>query len=85
MKYKNAADILPDDLLKELQKHVSGELVYVPAGESRKKWGEDSGARKFYSARNEIIRQMYFNGDDMGALADRFSLSIDTIRKIVFR
>ena len=30
MKYKNAQDILPDQLLRELQKYVSGETIYVP-------------------------------------------------------
>ncbi len=30
MKYLNASDVLPDELLKELQKHAGGALLYVP-------------------------------------------------------
>lgn len=85
MKYKNAADILPEDLLRELQKYASGELIYVPSAEARRKWGEGSGARQFYAARNEEIRQLYIDKVDIEDLADRYGLSIDTIRKIVFK
>ena len=38
MKYKNAQDILPDRLLKELQQYVSGETLYIPRRQSRKSW-----------------------------------------------
>ncbi len=85
MKYKNASDILPPELLKILQKYASGELIYVPSGETRKKWGEGSGARQFYAARNEELRQFYFSGTDVDTLAEKYALSIDTIRKIVFK
>lgn len=84
MKYINAADALPEELLQEVQKYVSG-LIYVPSGESRRKWGESSGARQFYAARNEEIRQLYVEGLDVDTLAERYSLSVDTIRKIVFK
>lgn len=30
MKYKNAQDILPDKLLRELQQYISGGVLYVP-------------------------------------------------------
>ena len=56
MKYKNAQDILPDRLLKELQQYVSGETLYIPRRQSRKSWGETSGAREYYKKRNEEIR-----------------------------
>jgi len=48
MKYRNASDILPDELLKEVQKYTSGETLYIPSSKERKKWGHGSGARIFY-------------------------------------
>ena len=51
MKYKNAQDILPDQLLRELQKYVSGETIYVPNQQGKKPWGETSGARSYYKQR----------------------------------
>lgn len=53
MKYKNAQDILPDRLLRELQSYVSGEMLYVPNEDSKRQWGEASGARSYYKQRNE--------------------------------
>ena len=85
MKYKNAADILPDALLEELQKYVSGEALYVPAGNQRKKWGDQNGARQFYQQRNEDIRRQFFAGAGLEELAESYRLSPDTIRKIVYQ
>ena len=85
MKYKNASDILPDKLLKELQRHAAGEMLYVPAESGRKRWGEGSGARKFYSERNEEIRRRFFSGEKLEALADHYALSEETLRKIVYK
>ena len=59
MKYKNAAHVLPDELLKEVQKYVTGEAIYIPKQEEKRKWGEGSGARQFYRERNERIRTDY--------------------------
>lgn len=83
MKYKNAQDILPDRLLKELQQYVSGETIYVPNAQAKKQWGETSGARSYYRQRNEQIREQYRNGSSIEELAERFDLSMDSIRKIV--
>ncbi len=85
MKYKNASDILPDKLLRELQKYASGEAIYVPAEKEKKKWGDNSGARAYYRERNDEIRTKFYKGADMEILAVEYSLSVDTIRKIVYK
>ncbi len=40
MKYKNAQDIFPDELLKEIQKYADGETIYIPKIQAKKQWGE---------------------------------------------
>ena len=86
MKYRNASEILPDDLLKELQKYASGEMLYVPSDKGRKKWGEDTGARKFYEQRNEEIRHKYFTlKRAIETLCEEYNLSDETMRKILYR
>lgn len=85
LKCRNASDILPDELLKELQKYVSGETLYIPSDKERKKWGASSGARKFYAERNEEIRFKFFNKASIEQLAEEYCLSTETIRKIVFK
>lgn len=84
MKYKNAQDILPDRLLRELQQYVSGETLYVPNRQERKSWGEASGAREYYKGRNEEIRGKYREGAPLEQLAEEYNLSMDSIRKIVW-
>lgn len=84
MKYKNASDVLPDDLLKEVQKYAAGETLYFPKDSARKKWGEDSGARSFFQQRNAEIRQKYLQRTSIERLADEYCLSVETVRKIVF-
>lgn len=85
MKYKNASDILPDELLREVQKYIAGEALYIPKDENRKKWGESSGARKFFTQRNEEIKNKFFHKVSIEELAKEYYLSVETIRKIVYK
>ncbi|MCL2056426.1 MAG: CD3324 family protein [Oscillospiraceae bacterium] len=86
MKYRNASEILPDDLLRELQKYAPGEILYVPAGKDRKKWGAGTGARHFYDERNAEIRHKYFkHREPISSLCDEYGLSDETVRKILYR
>ena len=85
MKYRRAPDVLPADLLREVQKYTQGETLYVPKAKERKKWGEESGARSFYRQRNEEIRNRYLQKVRIERLADEYCLSEDMIRKILFR
>jgi hypothetical protein len=86
MKYRNASEILPDGLLKELQKYVSGEILYVPSDKTRKKWGADTGARYYYESRNAEIRHKYFHlKAPLGTLCEEYNLSDETVRKILYK
>jgi len=47
MKYINATEVLPLDLLNEIQKHISGEILYIPQPEGKKNpWGSRKGTRQ---------------------------------------
>lgn len=85
MKYLNASDILPDKLLREVQKYADGEALYIPKKNERKKWGEGSGARNFYEQRNEKIRAKFTANTSIEVLASEYSLAVETIRKIVYK
>ena len=85
MRYKNASDVLPESLLKEVQKYAAGETLYFPKDRERQKWGEKTGARAFFQERNAEIRQKYLQKMSIEHLADEYCLSVETIRKIVFK
>ena len=84
MKYKNARDIFPEKLLKQIQKYVSGETIYIPAGDEKKDWGATSGYQQFIRERNAAIREAFQNGKTIEVLMDEYSLSYDSIKKIVY-
>lgn len=85
MKYVKAEGILPENLLKEIQKYVQGQYVYIPSEpENKKKWGENSGNREYIKERNEIIRSKYYEGITIENLSEEFFLSVYTIKKIIY-
>ena len=84
MKYRNAKDIFPEKLLKQIQKYVSGETIYIPAGAEKKDWGATSGYQQFIRERNTAIREAFQRGITIEALMDEYSLSYDSIKKIVY-
>ena len=45
MKYINAAEILPEELLKEIQTYIDGGVLYIPNTSVKKGWGSASGSR----------------------------------------
>lgn len=84
MAYKNARDVLPETLLRQLWKYVEGENIYIPKRqECRAAWGSHSGARREYEVRNAQIRRRYAEAASMEELAEEFCLSVESIRKIV--
>lgn len=84
MKYENAKDLLPSDLLEQVQKYASGKLLYVPIAEEAKGWGTASGYRQKLLKRNQTIYNEYVRGKTLAELADEYFLSVDSIKKIVY-
>lgn len=84
MKYENANNILPPDLLNQIQKYAAGKLLYIPQKEEPMAWGSLSGARQKLLKRNQRIYNEYKNGKGVGELSEEYFLSVDSIRKIVY-
>ena len=85
MCYKNGKDVLPARLLKELQKYIQGEIIYIPKEDNvRKAWGERNGTRKLLRQRNMEIYKNYKAGTTITTLTGAYNLSEDSIRKIIF-
>lgn len=85
MKYINAAEILPEKLLKELQTYIEGEVLYIPKTSTKKQWGSLNGSRLFYLERNKEIQRLYKEGHSIDVLAKRYGLAYSIIKKIIYR
>lgn len=84
MKYENAKELLPEALLKEVQKYAGGKLLYIPVENQGRSWGESSGYRQKLLKRNVMITNRYKAGMTLAELAEEYFLSLDSIKKIVY-
>lgn len=65
MSYVNADEVLPEDLIREIQKYVDGKVLYIPRrSEKAIGWGEKNGAKNRLAKRNKEIvkRKQYEKG-----------------------
>ncbi|MEI5908219.1 CD3324 family protein [Bacillus spongiae] len=86
MKYVNAATVLPEKLIKELQQYVQGEAIYIPKlKKNYQQWGTLSGGRQAIDDRNRSIKKAYKeDGASISELSEEYFLSIETIKKIIY-
>ena len=84
MKYKNAKDVLPQPLFEEVQKYASGELLYFPVSGQRCRWGDKSGNRFRNEKRNREIQNLYRNGLSPEQLSERYYLTPESIKNIIY-
>jgi Mor family transcriptional regulator len=85
MKYINAIEILPESLIKEIQKYITGEILYIPQPKGIKNpWGSRNGTKQEIYNRNKQIKFEKENGKSIDELMLNYNLSYDTIKKIVY-
>lgn len=82
-KYVNAKDVLPAELIEEIQKYVNGKHLYIPRTE-RDAWGTHTGIRQQMRERNLEIVRRYRSGMDIEKLAGMFHLSEERIESIIY-
>lgn len=84
MNYRNAQDIFPENLLKQIQRYVSGETIYIPAKNDKKAWGESSGYRAYLAKRNQSMKEDFADGLTIEQLTEKYCLSFDSVKHIVY-
>ena len=84
MKYENGRDLFPEKLLRQIQKYAAGKLVYIPAGDFKRSWGESSGYRRYLSERNREMKAKFKAGADIEQLADVYCMSVESVKRIVY-
>jgi len=84
MRYKNAKDILPKDVLALIQKYTDGEYIYIPKkAENRKHWGDNTNSKTETQKRNNEIYTKYKTGCKTSELACEYFLSEKSIQRII--
>ncbi|WLR42350.1 CD3324 family protein [Bacillus carboniphilus] len=86
MGYKNANQVLPEELITQLQEYIDGEYLYIPRKKGNERsWGEKSGTKEELLMRNKIIHQKYRTGTNKETLAEEYHLSIKSIERIIYQ
>ena len=84
MRYANAQDIFPHDVLLTMQQFVEGAYVYIPKKpDNRKKWGDNTRSKIKTKERNEEIYANYKAGLAVSDLAALYYLSDKSIQRII--
>ena len=84
MRYQRAEDVLPAELLAQIQKYTDGVYLYIPRRAAhRQSWGNSTRYREELRLRNESIRCLHREGLGAGELAERFHLSVKTIQRVL--
>ena len=84
MSCQNSIDLLPKELLEQIQKYVDGKTIYIPKkSENRKQWGDNTDTKQFLASRNCQICSDFQNGMSIRQLAEKYYLSEKTIQRIV--
>lgn len=84
MGYIKAEEILPKELIEEIQTHIEGKSIYIPKKEgTRQGWGTGTLTRKELEERNQSIYQDFFEGMKGCELARKYCLSEKSIQRIL--
>lgn len=84
MRYLKAEDVLPAELLVQIQRYADGVYLYIPRrADHRQNWGSSTRYREELQQRNESIRLLHREGLDAQELAERFHLSVKTIQRVL--
>ena len=84
MSYIKADEILPQELIRQIQEYVDGVYIYIPRKPgTRRTWGQETGYKAELNARNDRIRKEHASGTSVAALSRRYHLSEKSIRRIL--
>ena len=81
MSYINANMVLPEDLIKEIQKYVNGVNLYIPR--LPRKHNTRSSCKQELYRRNHEIYEQFLQGKKVSKLTEEYYLSDKSIYRIL--
>lgn len=82
MSYLRAEEILPKELIEEIQQYVDGKSIYIPSIE-KKDWGSRTDTREELQERNRKLFEAYRNGATVKSLAEEYFLCEKSVQRII--
>ena len=84
MSYIKAEEILPEELIRQIQQYADGVYIYIPRKPgTRHAWGQETAYKAELKARNDRIRKDHAMGWGVSALSHKYHLSEKSIRRIL--
>lgn len=85
MNYIRAVDVLPQELIEQLQQYVDGAMLYIPKKEDEKGRGGQTAAKAALAKRNARIYTEFIEGSSAQSLAEKYFLAKKSIERIIRR
>ena len=82
MSYIRAEDVLPKKLIETIQQYVDGKAIYIPS-KQKKAWGSETNTRTDLLERNRQIYAAFQAGETVEILAERYSLTVKSVQRII--
>lgn len=84
MGYIRAEEILPIEIIEQIQQYVDGENIYIPRkADKRQEWGTGTSIKQELQVRNQKIYEDYLAGMKATELAKKYYLSTKSIQRII--
>ncbi len=84
MNYIRAKDVLPKEIIKQIQCYVDGQMIYIPKSEPKKTGRKvDTLAKGELAIRNANIYMEYMSGISIKQLSSKYFLVEKSIQRII--
>ena len=84
MNYQNSTNLLPKELIEQIQKYVDGKVIYIPKKQINKKHcGENTDTKQVLASRNCQICLDRQNGMTIKQLSEKYFLTEKSIQRIL--
>ncbi len=82
--YPKIYEVLPKDIILQIQDYIEGEVIYIPKrSENKKSWGDCTDTKEILSLRNKKIYYDYCDGISVQQLAQKYFLAEKSIQRII--
>ena len=77
-------EILPKDIILQIQDYIEGAVIYIPKrSENKKSWGDCTDTKEMLSIRNKKIYYDYCDGMSVRQLTQKYFLVEKSIQRIL--